>query len=470
LLKRIEIFFIEDLSHENLSSSVSHKLKDLKESIRCFLDKKKISRDESKILPIIKNVSKKQELISSQKPIYENVKAIDRENLSSRSSEPQFHPCESIICASKEPYYIEPNKKEEQVITKGRIVSQRFVIEDGIRYMKTDFLAYADVWLNKKWKKENCSIRKNFLYVYNKDNIVMNLYDCELSSYVQFNGDTNQYILELTEENSNKYLKLKMMSAEELQNWVTNIQIVRNKSLKVYEEENNVSGTEKEDKCLYEEISTENNLDNGIYIDLNENKFEKNNQIKRANSDSIARKNKKKEYDEILIQRPRTLTSPLSNNCEENLILKKDVEKNTIENEIHNYKKNISILRIREAELSRYLSSQIENKLSVIEEVNKKLSLTRLDIESLKDKIKTCNMNKSDEGKPQNYFNHSQSKTKKELNVNEEKTIESIKKELEDHSNRNKVFLKKEVPNCSDRKNIEHWTVKDLKNVFEKLD
>ena len=52
-----------------------------------------------------------------------------------------------------------------------------------------------------------------------------------------------------------------MMSAEELQNWVTNIQIVRNKSLKVYEEENNVSGTEKEDKCLYEEISTENNLD-----------------------------------------------------------------------------------------------------------------------------------------------------------------------------------------------------------------
>ena len=50
-------------------------------------------------------------------------------------------------------------------------------------------------------------------------------------------------------------------------------------------------------------------------------------------------------------------------------------------------------------------------------------------------------MNKSDEGKPQNYFKHSQSKTKKELNVNEEKTIESIKKELEDHSNRNKVWL-----------------------------
>ena len=38
LLKRIEIFFIEDLSNENLSSAVNYKLTNLKQSIKQFLE------------------------------------------------------------------------------------------------------------------------------------------------------------------------------------------------------------------------------------------------------------------------------------------------------------------------------------------------------------------------------------------------------------------------------------------------
>ena len=94
-------------------------------------------------------------------------------------------------------------------------------------------------------------------------------------------------------------------------------------------------------KFMYIKINTlsQNICKDGAYIDL---EVKKDVLIKRASSDTT---NRQKKYNELLKERPRAFTTPISTNYEDSLHLNQDVEKDNVENEIKSCEKNISLLK-----------------------------------------------------------------------------------------------------------------------------
>jgi len=298
---------------------------------------------------------------------------------------------------------------------KGRRKSHVSIVNEKLYKLPPDFTTHLRVWSNEKWSKKVCSIRGNHILVQSKNkknDVAINLDECELSPDVDCHDNKNRYVFLLT-RGEEEMIKLKAPSAEELGKWVMAITKAQTKSLTKQKQENCDLPDEDElyvDMC--QENSTneiispsESNYSNLTFSvdDRDQQAFEEENIYVDFDPVSLGRsrpststKSEPRAFVEAdssaKVNKSRSFTSSdtrrsSSNNTKNHEV--SEIEAAEINEKISEVDKFIHMSRLKEAQLLRYFDASIEqNNSMTTSEVENIISKTRQNIcnlESQKD-------------------------------------------------------------------------------------